>query len=364
MPPPPSGTGPQPPPASLRPLSGGPRDIDRLVTRWLDEGGPVSVFVRTSGSTGEPKDVALSASAVRASAAATLSRLGGPGSWLLALPAHYVAGLQVIVRSHLARTSPVVLAEHPDLAAATAALGSGRRYVAVVPTQLYRWMSNPDDRAALRRYDAVLVGGGAADPSLLAEARAAGVAVVTTYGMSETCGGCVYDGVALDGVSVSLDADRRIRLAGPMLFEGYVGDPELTARVLRDGWLLTPDLGRLDACGRLEVLGRVDDVVVSGGVNVAISAVERRIEAMPQVAACAVVAEVDAEWGDRLVAHVVPAPGGGSPSLEDVRDFVAAAHPRAWAPRRLVIENRLPLLESGKIDRRSLRAKTPRRPPP
>jgi o-succinylbenzoate---CoA ligase len=364
MRPPASSTGPQPATASLRPLAGAPRDIGRLVTRWLDDGGPGSIVVRTSGSTGEPKDVALSAAALRASAAATLSRLGGPGGWVLALPAHYVAGLQVLVRSYLARTSPVVLAEHSDLAGATAALDVARRYLAAVPTQLYRWMSSAADLEALRRYDAVLVGGGAADPVLVAEARAAGVAVVTTYGMSETCGGCVYDGVALDGVSVSLDADCRIRLAGPMLFEGYVGDPELTARVLHDGWLLTPDLGHLDAGGRLEVVGRADDVVVSGGVNVPITAVERRIATMAQVAECAVVAEDDAEWGDRLVAHVVPAPGGLAPSLAEVRDFVTAAHPRSWAPRRLVIGDRLPTLESGKIDRRSLRSAPGRQSPP
>jgi O-succinylbenzoic acid--CoA ligase len=141
-----------------------------------------------------------------------------------------------------------------------------------------------------------------------------------------------------------------------MLFDGYLGDPELTARVLRNGELVTPDLGRLHPDGRLEVLGRADDTVVSGGVNIALAAVERRVEAMAEVAQCAVVAAPDPEWGQRLVAHVVPAPATVAPSLADVRDFVAVAHPRSWAPRELVISDRLPLLESGKIDRASLRA--------
>jgi o-succinylbenzoate---CoA ligase len=350
--------------ASLRPLTGSPREIERLVADWLTDGGPGAVVVRTSGSTGTPKDVVLSASALLSSARATLSRLGGPGGWVLALPAHYVAGLQVLVRSHLAGTSAVVLAEHPDLATATAGLRTGRRYLAAVPTQLYRWMSEPADVEALQGFDAVLVGGGAAEASLLDTARARGIAVVTTYGMSETCGGCVYDGLALDGVGVRVGTDAVIRLSGPMLFDGYAGDPELTARVLRDGWLVTPDLGRLRPDGRLDVLGRADDVVVSGGVNIALPAVERRIEAMAEVAQCAVVAAPDPEWGQRLVAHVVPAPAAAAPSLGAVRDFVAVAHPRSWAPRELVVADRLPLLESGKIDRAVLRSRSAPGPRP
>jgi O-succinylbenzoic acid--CoA ligase len=350
--------------ASLRPVAGSPHEIQRLLSGWLTDGGSEPVVVRTSGSTGAPKDVALSATALLWSARATLERLGGPGRWTLALPAHYVAGLQVLVRSHLAGTSPVALSDHRDLASATDSLPSGRRYLAAVPTQLYRWLSKPADAEALRRYDAVLVGGAAAEPAVIDEARGRGVAVVTTYGMSETCGGCVYDGVALDGVDVAVDEDGRIRLAGPVLFDGYVGAPELSEQVVRDGWLRTPDLGRIDGDGRLEVLGRADDVVVSGGVNVSLPTVERRVAAMAEVAQCAVVAEPDREWGHRLVAHVVPMHATGPPSLAEVRDFVAAALPRSWAPRAVVIEDRLPILESGKIDRRSLRTAQSAKPPP
>ncbi len=340
--------------ASLRPVTGSPRDVERLLREWLAEPGKEPLTIRTSGSTGDPKDVALSCAAVLASAHATLSRLGGPGGWLLALPVHYVAGLQVVVRSVLAGSSPVVLDECADLASATAAVVGPRRYLSVVPTQLFRWLASPPDLVALRRYDAVLVGGAATDPALLETARDRGVPVVATYGMSETCGGCVYDGSPLDGVVVELGSDGRIRLGGPVLFDGYAGRPEATAEVLRDGWLQTSDIGRFDNAGRLEVLGRTDDVVMSGGVSVAIPAVERRIASMRSVAECAVVAVPDPEWGSRLVAYVVPAAGTGGPDLAAARDFVAQTYPRSWAPRDLVVTDAIAMLESGKVDRLAL----------
>ena len=345
-----------PEPALSRPLSGSARAIEQGVARWLSERDESdTVVVRTSGSTGTPKDVLLSAGALRWSATASLERLGGHGSWILALPAHYVAGLQVIVRSVLAGVSPVVLAEHADLPAAASRLASGsRRYLAAVPTQLYRWMSTPADLDALRSLDAVLVGGAAAGKQLLGRAHSAGIKVVTTYGMSETCGGCVYDGVALDGVEVALAGSGAIRLKGRMLFLGYAGDPELTASTLRDGWLQTTDLGRFDSEGRLEVVGRADDVVQSGGVNISLTAVERRIACMETVEQCVVLAEADPEWGARLVADVVPRNHDEDPDLASMRDGVAEVLPRSWAPQEMVIVQRLPMLESGKIDRRSL----------
>jgi O-succinylbenzoic acid--CoA ligase len=342
--------------ASLRPVVGSPREVEGLLRAWVAEPDPQPVIVRTSGSTGAPKDVVVSATALTASARATLRRLGGPGSWLLALPVQYVAGLQVVVRSVLAGTSPVVLADHPDLATATAALEGPRRYLSIVPTQLFRWVASPPDLEALRRYDVVLVGGAAADPGLLERARAVGVAVVTTYGMSETCGGCVYDGIPLDGVRVDVDGDGRIRLGGPILFDGYEGDPAATAEVLHDGWLRTSDIGRLDLAGRLEVLGRTDDTVTSGGVSVAMPAVERRLASMSGVAECAVVAVPDPEWGSRLVAYAVPADSSTRLDLAVAREFVAQEYPRSWAPRELVVTARLPMTDSGKVDRRALAA--------
>jgi o-succinylbenzoate---CoA ligase len=339
----------------LRPLAGSPRDIESLVGRWLDVEDSEPLLVRTSGSSGEPKDVMLSTGAVLASATATLRRLGGPGQWTLALPAQYVAGLQVMVRSLIAGTSPVVLGDHAGLREASAAMTAKRRYLAIVPTQLHRWLADEAGLDALREYDAVLVGGAAAAERDLVAARAAGVAIVTTYGMSETCGGCVYDGVPLDGVAIALGQGGRIRIAGPVLFDGYAGRPDLTADVVRDGWLTTPDVGEFDDDGFLTVLGRADDLVVTGGVNVPISSVEAVVRSLPGVAGCAVVGRPDPEWGEVVCAVVETTDHDGSSlTLDLVRDAVSSRHPRAWAPRELILTEALPLLESGKVDRRAV----------
>lgn len=341
---------------SLRPVTGSPAEVERLVADWLAAAAadPPALTVRTSGSTGEPKDVALSRRAVVASARATLRRIGGPGQWVLALPPHYVAGLQVIVRSALAGTSPVLLADHGGLPTAVAALTSARRYVALVPTQLHRLLADAADIATLVELDAVLLGGAAAPAQLLSRARECGVRVVSTYGMSETCGGCVYDGVPLDGVRARVGDDQRIELGGPMLFEGYVDQPALTAQVLRDGWYRTDDLGRIDDDGRLDVLGRADEVVVSGGVNVPLRVVERRLLSHPAIRHAAVVGVPDDEWGTRVLAVLVVQPDAEPPAAADVRDFVSAVHPREWAPREVRVTDALPLLESGKVDRQAL----------
>ncbi len=336
--------------ASLRPVTGSPRAIEAAVRQWLEADDPPTLTVRTSGSTAQPKDVLLSAAALHASAAATLARIGGPGQWVLALPANYVAGLQVLVRSALAGLPPVHLVEHPDLTAATTALTGPRRYLAAVPTQLYRWLES--DAVALAAYDVVLLGGAPAPDHLVMLAREHDVTVVTTYGMSETCGGCVYDGVPLDGVGVALGRDGGIRLSGPVLFDGYDGRPDLTAKILRDGWFHTADRGRLDDDGRLVVLGRTDDVVITGGVNVSVAEVEVCLNTMPGMELAAVVAGPDDEWGAEIVAVVER--GTATPSLAEIRDFVGATHPRPWAPRRLVLVDALPMLASGKVDRRRL----------
>ena len=196
-------------------------------------------------------------------------------------------------------------------------------------------LDQPADVDLLRSYDTVLVGGASFDPALRARADEAGVRVVSTYGMSETSGGCVYDGMPLDGVAVKIGADGLVRLAGPVLFDGYDGDPELTASVMEGGWFVTSDLGEIDHDGRLRVLGRSDDVVNTGGVKVPASAVARRLRAHPSVTAAEVVGVPDPEWGERVVAVVVGALG-----LDEARDWVAAEQPRTWAPRELVAGGR------------------------
>jgi O-succinylbenzoic acid--CoA ligase len=329
-------------------LSGPTPELVAALAHWLEGDDEEPLVVETSGSTGRAKRVVLSRRAVLASVRATERRLGGSGRWLLGLPASYIAGAQVVCRSLVAGAPPVLLEEHPSLAAAVEA--TDPMFVSLVPTQLHRMLDRPEDAAALRTFRTVLLGGGPIDPALRERAAAESVHVVATYGAAETAGGCVYDGVPLDGVGVALDPAGRIRISGPTLFDRYDGDAALTAQVLVDGWYLTSDAGRIQEDGRLRVLGRLDDIVVSGGVNVPAPAVAARLRAHPAVRAAEVLGEPDAEWGNVLVAFVV-----GSLELDAARDWVAQVHPRSWAPRRLVLVDELPMLANGKTDRERLR---------
>jgi O-succinylbenzoic acid--CoA ligase len=334
----------------------------------VEEAGAAAV-VATSGSTGRPRGVVLTAAALVASAEATHRRLGGPGRWVLALPTHYVAGLMVLVRSLVADRSVVEVDGRLDALAALAFPDDGPTYLSVVPTQLTRALTDPAKTAALRRCDAVLLGGAAADPALLARAQQAGVAVVTTYGMSETCGGCVYDGLPLDGVDVSADDGGRLAIGGPTVFAGYRLDPAATADALVGGRLVTRDRGRVAPDGRIEVLGRVDDVVISGGLNVDLAAVERALRGWAGDGA-AVVGVPHPDWGVEVVAvvarderpaapsvppdHRPPSVTGERGSLADLRVALAADLPAYALPRRLVVRADLPRTSGGKIDRRQL----------
>jgi o-succinylbenzoate---CoA ligase len=331
----------------VRPV-GTTREVVDAVRTWLAADDNEPMVVETSGSSGDPKRVVLSRQAVRASVAATERRLEGAGRWLLALPASYVAGVQVIVRSLTAGHEPVLLEERGSVAAA--AETHDLDFVSLVPTQLHRMLHDEQETSALRTFRTVLLGGGPVDPGLRSRAAEAGVSVVATYGSAETAGGCVYDGVGLDGVGLAVDGDGRLRVAGPMLFDGYDGDPALTSQVLLDGWFLTSDAARIDEDGRLHVLGRLDDMVVSGGVNVPAPAVARRLREHPGVRDAEVLGVPDPEWGNRLVAYVV-----GSVGLAETRDWVAEAYPRSWAPRQLVHVAAIPLLGNGKPDRVGLR---------
>lgn len=367
---------------ALLPLPDGPSPLRDSIVAALrpDEplDGDAAAVVPTSGTTGEPRGVLLPAAAVRASADATHARLGGQGCWLLALPATHVAGLMVLARSVVAGTMPVALdlrhgLDPEDFVTASARLGgnlAARRYTALVPAQLTTLLDHGDATAALAGYDAVLLGGSAAPAALVERARESGVNVVTTYGMTETCGGCVYDGVPLDGVDVDIEtggstsepaddatdvsADQgRIRLRGPMLAGGYRLRPDLTAEVFVDGWFHTSDTGEFGN-GVLQITGRVDDVVISGGVNVPLAAVDAALLTAPGVADAAAVGVDDPRWGQRIVAVVVPDATAATPTLESIRSAVARTRPAAYVPKELLLVQRLPMLPSGKVDRRAL----------
>ncbi len=340
--------------AHLHPVSGGPLELAELLREWDRTTTPPPVVVETSGSTGRPKRVVLSRAAMRASVDATHGYLGGRGQWLLALSPQHVAGLQVLYRNVRAREQPVVL-DGDDWAGAVAAMTGARRYASVVPTQLVRLLDR-DQVGPLTELDAVLVGGGPMDPERRREAEDAGVRVVMTYGMSETCGGCVYDGYPLDGVGIKIDENGEILLTGSVLFDGYGdgqgGSDELAGQAIWSrGWLRTADLGRLDADGRLHVLGRRDQVVVSGGLNVPGLAVEQMLAKAPGVRDVAVVAVPHAEWGEQVTAVVVTE-SGDAPDLTRLRELV---EPREWAPRAVVVVDELPRTTNGKLDRAAVR---------
>lgn len=323
-------------PASLQPVTGTARQVWELVKLWV-ESGDEDVWITTSGSTGEPQRIELPRAAVLASAEASLARLGGPGQWLMALPPTGIGGLQVLVRSALAGVEPVLLDEHPDLAAAIAELNAERAYASFVPTQVVR-IDRVGQAELLSRFAAVLLGGAATPAPLAARLEEAGVNVVRTYGMTETSGGCVYDGAALDGVQVRIETDGRIAIAGPILHRNA------------DEWWVTDDLGRITVNGRLEVLGRADQVALSGGVKVPLGAVERALAAIPQVSEIAVVAVPDPEWGEAVIAHVV----GDLDRTTARAALTAAGHPPSWTPRMIQTHAALPLLPGGKVDRRRL----------
>ncbi|WP_410606007.1 o-succinylbenzoate--CoA ligase [Amycolatopsis sp. lyj-90] len=316
-----------------------------------------AVIIATSGSTGEPKGVLLSAAALAASARATHARLGGPGHWLLATPAQYIGGLQVLVRSLLAGTTPAVLHapgfRPDDFAEAAAPLLAleGPRYTALVPTQLGRLLDDAGPGlAAARAFDAIIVGAAATTAELRERAAEAGVKIVPAYGMSETASGCVYDGVPLDGVHVELE-DERVCITGDVLAHGYRLRPDLTSEAFEGGRFRTSDRGRWSPDGRLEVLGRVDDMINTGGVKVAAAAVERILTAQPGIRDACVVGVPDPEWGEAVVALVV----GAGCDVDSLRAACREEAGAAAAPKRVEFTEELPLRGPGKVDRTAVR---------
>lgn len=326
--------------------------IEATGTTVLDEAHPVergtAAVVATSGSTGHPKGAVLSWDALSSAAAASTARLGATSAdrWLAILPLHHIAGLGVVIRSRAAGVAPVI---HDRFDVATVAAERDCTMVSMVPTMLRRVL---DARADVSHLRCVVLGGAPAGRTLMDEAARAGLRVVNAYGSTETSGGCVYDGVPLDGVEAALADDGRIRIAGPLLFSGYRLRDDLTQAVLDDGWYSTEDLGRIDDSGRLQVLGRADDVIITGGEKVRAAWLAELLETHPGVAEAAVAGQPDDQWGERVVAFVVAC--GEAPSLGELRDFVRQTAPAYAAPRDVVVVDALPRLPSGKVDRLAL----------
>ena len=325
----------------------------------------IAAVVLTSGSTGTPKRTMLSVDALAASSVGTAMTLQGEGQWLLALPMNYVAGLQVLVRSLFAGTRPWAM----DLSGgftpeafteAALELTDKMRFTSLVPTQLTRLLTNPsaETLTVLRRFNAILLGGGPMNPVLLEAARGAGLNVVTTYGMSETCGGCVYDGVPLEGVRVAI-REGRVWLGGDVVAAGYLGNAALTAASFTeeedDGemvrWYESGDLGELDSEGRLRVLGRVDDVIITGGLKVSAGAVTDGLHRVQGVREAFVLPVPSAEWGQQVAAMVV-----GSCTEAELLAAASILMEPHLVPKTVVFVSEFPLLPNGKPDRTAILA--------
>lgn len=328
----------------------------------------IAVVVATSGTTGVPKGAMLTASALTASAEATHRRLGGPGRWLLALPAYHIAGLQVMVRSVAAGTTPVAVAagfDGTELSRAVAAMTSSspeRRYASLVAAQLARALGDDEATQALADLDAVLIGGGPMPAVVAKKAAAAGITAIRTYGMSETAGGCVYDGTPLDGVSLRIEPSSgappsggvgRIVLGGGTLASGY-RNPAASDPFGESGWFRTDDVGTVDDSGALTVLGRADDAISTGGLTVLPELVENALMTHPAVADCAVFGVADDRLGQRVVAAAVLTGDAPPPALAEIRAHLARSLPSTAAPRELHLLDELPRHGIGKVDRRAL----------
>jgi O-succinylbenzoic acid--CoA ligase len=348
----------------------------------LPEG--LALVVSTSGSTGIPKRTMLTADNLLASAAAAHDVLSGPGAWLLALPAHHIAGLQVIIRAALGSAGePSVM----DLTAGFSVDGFVRAardmpdtpdptYVSLVPTQVARLLADPAGVETLAAFDAVLCGAAAIPVAVRTQARDLGIHLVTTFGMTETAGGCVYDGMPLPVSEVHIDNDRHVVLGGATVAAGYLGDPAMTAdhfTIDADGvrWFRAEDLGFLDDDGRLHVTGRADEIINTGGVKVAPGPVEDAlVRYLPGVRDAVVVGVPDPTWGQVVAAAVTmqARPGRAASGIRarvensaeltvaEVRATLRGIVPDAALPRLLQVVDAFPTKGPGKPDRAAISA--------
>jgi O-succinylbenzoic acid--CoA ligase len=304
---------------------------------------PIACVVESSGSTGAPKRISISLKAIEHAATAGQERLGPAGQWLLALPINFIAGQQVLLRSALADTQPVMM--NTALPFTTEAffrsanlLSHSNKYTSLVPTQLAKLVAACEsDRAlldVLRGFRAILVGGQATALELQERALGLGLKVVISYGMTETSGGCVYDGIPLEGVRLKIAPDGRLLIQGKTLAED------------QDDWIFTNDLAELSESGKLVILGRADRVIISGGLKVSLDRVEYLGSELPGVEELSAVSISDETWGERVGVCYV-----GSPEVaDDIANQLAALLGPAGKPVRVIRVDKLPRLATSKID--------------
>jgi O-succinylbenzoic acid--CoA ligase len=348
-----------PPPARDRLLAAARPTVRVDPTGWhrLAQGSPVddavTLVVATSGTSGAQKLALFTRQAVEAAVLASAQALGAArdDGWLACLPPAHIGGLLVVLRASILGAPLVCL---PAFDAAQVAAATSSRFTSLVPLMLRRLL---DAEARLGHLRAILVGAGGMDAGLRERAGAAGVTAVQTYGLTESCGGVVYDGLPLPGIRLRIDPETSaIELAGPTLMLEYRFDERATAAAFTpDGWLRTADGGRLERDGRLHPLGRLDERIDTGGERVWPDEVEGALRGHPRIVEVAVVGRPDREWGERVVAFVVPTDPADPPSLDEIRGHVSLSLPRYMAPRQLVLRRGpLPRSASGKVRRGDL----------
>ena len=374
------GTGP-----AIAPIPTSPTGLVNLLTdaikpedkRFPLESSDIALVCATSGSTGNPRGVLLSANAIRYSVQAFADRFGGDYRWVMSVPAHRIAGVMVLARAALngnpylidpsiggARVFDAATFSVTTANAVRESKKDGRPIaVSLVPTQIGRLLdSGSVGIEALQAYKLVLSGGTATPQPMLNRLRELGINVVISYGMTETCGGCVFDGKPLTGVTISLGTKDdvepgRISIAGPVLASGYRLRPDLAAVEFIENKLITHDVGKLDSADLLHVLGRLDDVVQVGGTNVSLSAVEALLRHHPAISDVAVIDIADDLWGSIPMAYVTLRDQqlNKQDLITALKNIVMERIGRAATPRTIQFVNQLPMLDSGKIDRLTLR---------
>ncbi|HZP27826.1 MAG TPA: AMP-binding protein [Acidimicrobiia bacterium] len=328
--------------------------------RPLGGGVPVAAgvcaVVVTSGTTAAPKGVELTTAGLETIGRGCNAAIGAGASdrWLLCLPLHHVAGLAILARARASGAAVTVDAGFEPDAVACAPRERGATLVSLVPTMLKRLL---DAGAPLADYRALVVGGAPMPPAVRARAREVGAPVVDAYGMSESWGGVVLDGVPIAGMEATLDDGDDILLRGPAVMRGYRLAPRETREAFTpDGWLRTGDVGTFDDGGRLRVVDRRRDIIITGGVNVSPTEVEVVLAQHPAIADVGVAGVPDDEWGERVVAFVVTRDGDPTPSLGDVRAFASERLSAPKVPRQVVGVAEIPRSPGGKVLRRLLPA--------
>ena len=337
------------------------RDVMARLAKALDSDGPalafgptsashvadhITIAVTTTGSSGLSKQVGISASALRASAQSSNKFVGAQfgNTWSLLLPLTHIAGINILLRAHLLGTEPLDLRNH---------IGAypPADFTAVVPTQLFRAL-NGDEFLLKHLIEAktVLVGGAHLASDLHQRAIDAGINVVTTYGMTETTGGCVYNGIPLEGVELLITSENRIAIKGRTLATSYIGEEELWASNLVDDWFHTSDLGHIED-GKLIVDGRADDVIISGGENLSLSAIENSLHSRFPNRNFAAFAVHDSQWGEALHLAIE---GDNSTNQVEIAEYLVEIFGAPAKPKGFLQLSKLPLVGIGKVDRKKL----------